>query len=223
MWIDAEGGTHTVALPDPGSVIAPGLRRLLSAAGHAQRDRVATVLMEQMDAVWEDVEARELRSVGTAGEPFPSGMLVGATTTADDATASEAAAAAVDALPEEFRLDGIEILLDFLTEQHDRSPRGRLAAARRAARTAVSAAFTHVSARRRLRFAYDGGADAAYIGLRPRDRSRAPLQVVVDDERLRGTVVLDLDAHQNLVGIELVGWTDLVGPDDGATRADDPR
>jgi uncharacterized protein YuzE len=41
----------------------------------------------------------------------------------------------------------------------------------------------------------------------------AVVQIVVDDERLAGTVVLDLDAAGRLLGVEVLGASDVLRPE----------
>ncbi|GAA3212234.1 DUF2283 domain-containing protein [Oerskovia jenensis] len=59
----------------------------------------------------------------------------------------------------------------------------------------------------------DPEVDAAYITLQPIAEGAAVRQIVVEDARLSGEVVLDLDADGRLVGIELIGYRSLL---DGA-------
>lgn len=56
----------------------------------------------------------------------------------------------------------------------------------------------------------DPEVDAAYITLQPISDGEAVRQIVVDDARLHGEVVLDLDAHGRLLGIELIGYRSLL-------------
>lgn len=59
----------------------------------------------------------------------------------------------------------------------------------------------------------DAEVDAASIQIASKIRDGASVaQVVVEDDRIRGGgVVLDLDAEGHLLGIELLGWSDLTG------------
>ncbi len=58
----------------------------------------------------------------------------------------------------------------------------------------------------------DADADAAYIALRaPVEGEHWTTNIMVDDERLKGYVVLDVDVAGRLVGIELLGISELIG------------
>ncbi|QDW62746.1 DUF2283 domain-containing protein [Oerskovia sp. KBS0722] len=59
----------------------------------------------------------------------------------------------------------------------------------------------------------DPEVDAAYITLQPIAEGAAVRQIVVEDARLSGEVVLDLDADGRLPGNELIGYRSLL---DGA-------
>lgn len=59
----------------------------------------------------------------------------------------------------------------------------------------------------------DPEVDAAYITLQAIAEGAAVRQIVVEDARLSGEVVLDLDADGRLLGIELIGYRSLL---DGA-------
>ena len=59
----------------------------------------------------------------------------------------------------------------------------------------------------------DPEVDAAYITPQPIAEGAAVRQIVVEDARLSGEVVLDLDADGRLLGIELIGYRSLL---DGA-------
>lgn len=59
----------------------------------------------------------------------------------------------------------------------------------------------------------DPEVDAAYITLQPIAEGAAVRQIVVEDARLSGEVVLDLDVDGRLLGIELIGYRSLL---DGA-------
>ena len=61
----------------------------------------------------------------------------------------------------------------------------------------------------------DPEVDAAYITLQPIGDGDAVQQIVVDDARLHGEVVLDLDANGRLLGIELIGYRSMLDGGDG--------
>ena len=56
----------------------------------------------------------------------------------------------------------------------------------------------------------DDEVDAAYITLQHVGEGQAVRQIVVDDGRLSGEVVLDLDRAGRLLGIELIGYHSLL-------------
>ena len=56
----------------------------------------------------------------------------------------------------------------------------------------------------------DPEVDAAYITLQPVGDGAAVRQIVMDDKRLAGEVVLDLDAEGRLLGIELIGYRSML-------------
>lgn len=61
---------------------------------------------------------------------------------------------------------------------------------------------------------YDAVANAAYLSLvRSVDPGEAVSQVVVEDPRLRGEVILDLDKAGFLLGVEVLGARDLLRSD----------
>ncbi|KRD36549.1 hypothetical protein ASE27_08455 [Oerskovia sp. Root918] len=57
---------------------------------------------------------------------------------------------------------------------------------------------------------FDDEVDAAYITLQHVGEGQAVRQIVVDDGRLSGEVVLDLDRAGRLLGIELIGYRSLL-------------
>lgn len=61
-----------------------------------------------------------------------------------------------------------------------------------------------------LRSSYDKEADAGYISLGDIANGEAVTQVVVEDKRLRGTIILDLDSSNQLLGIEFLDVTELI-------------
>jgi hypothetical protein len=110
MWIDAKGAVHTVALPDPAAVLTPRARasldRLRAAVG---TDLVESALIAEDDAFLEG--AHEPDGDGEfAFEPPPLAILDG------DLDSVEALADAVRLVPERWRLDVIEALLDLVDE-----------------------------------------------------------------------------------------------------------
>ncbi|MBE7700787.1 DUF2283 domain-containing protein [Oerskovia sp. Sa1BUA8] len=62
----------------------------------------------------------------------------------------------------------------------------------------------------------DPEVDAAYITLQPIGEGAATRQIVVDDERLNGEIVLDIDEEGRLLGIELIGYRSLLSGEGGA-------
>lgn len=65
-----------------------------------------------------------------------------------------------------------------------------------------------------MRVTFDPGADAAYVHLVDAIRpGEAVTQVVVSDDRVRGEVILDLDEDGRLLGVEVLGVSDLLRPD----------
>ena len=57
-----------------------------------------------------------------------------------------------------------------------------------------------------MQFRYDAEADAAYIAVVDAVQpGEAVAQVEVEDERLRGAIVLDLDKDGFLLGVEIIG------------------
>lgn len=65
-----------------------------------------------------------------------------------------------------------------------------------------------------VQLTYDPEANAEYLSIVRNVNSReAVVQVIVDDPRLRGEVILDLDNSGYLLGVELIGATDLLRSD----------
>ncbi|WP_164545269.1 DUF2283 domain-containing protein [Antribacter gilvus] len=52
----------------------------------------------------------------------------------------------------------------------------------------------------------DGASDAAYLAFGPVEEGEATQQVMIDDDRLMGEVVLDLNSDGRLLGIEFLGF-----------------
>ncbi|MDP8910834.1 MAG: DUF2283 domain-containing protein [Actinomycetota bacterium] len=61
-----------------------------------------------------------------------------------------------------------------------------------------------------MRATYDEETDGAYIYLRAIGPGEAVQQVLVEDDRLRGDVILDLDRDGKLLGIEVLGARSLL-------------
>lgn len=60
---------------------------------------------------------------------------------------------------------------------------------------------------------FDPAADAAYVRIVDHIRAgEAVTQVVVEDDRLPGEVILDLDRDGFLLGVEVLGASDLLRP-----------
>ncbi len=65
-----------------------------------------------------------------------------------------------------------------------------------------------------MHFTYDAAANAAYLSLVENvDAGESVSQVVVEDPRLRGEIILDLDKAGFLLGVEVLGATDLLRSD----------
>ena len=66
---------------------------------------------------------------------------------------------------------------------------------------------------RPVEITFDPEADAAYLTIVDRiEPGEAVAQVVVEDDRLRGEVILDLDEAGQLLGVEVLGASDLLRP-----------
>jgi uncharacterized protein YuzE len=62
-----------------------------------------------------------------------------------------------------------------------------------------------------LRIELDESVDAAYVYLTERiGAGEAVAQVIVEDDRLAGEVILDLDVDGHVLGIEVLGARDLL-------------
>jgi len=58
----------------------------------------------------------------------------------------------------------------------------------------------------------DEEVDAAYVRLASNlDAGNAVTQVLVQDDRIRGDIVIDLDGLNNVLGIELIGYKAMLG------------
>jgi uncharacterized protein YuzE len=66
---------------------------------------------------------------------------------------------------------------------------------------------------RRFRGTWDTEVDAAYIYFRRIRDGEAVGNIVIEDKRLKGMVVLDLDARNRVIGIEFIGAKKLLGDD----------
>ncbi|MFB9431608.1 DUF2283 domain-containing protein [Streptoalloteichus tenebrarius] len=65
-----------------------------------------------------------------------------------------------------------------------------------------------------MRMSHDPEADASYVRLVDQIHpGEAVTQIVVEDDRLPGGVVLDLDADGRLLGIEVLGASRLLRPE----------
>jgi len=76
-------------------------------------------------------------------------------------------------------------------------------------------------AKKTLVLELDREADAGYIMLQPIGPGRATTQIMVDDRRLKGYVVLDLDKKGRLLGIELIGYASMLSGGRSGADADD--
>ncbi|GAB3874500.1 hypothetical protein GCM10029964_016570 [Kibdelosporangium lantanae] len=65
-----------------------------------------------------------------------------------------------------------------------------------------------------MRITFDPEADAAYVEFVADVRDgEAVTQIVVEDSRIRGEVVLDLDVDGRLLGVEILGVSDVLRPE----------
>jgi len=63
-----------------------------------------------------------------------------------------------------------------------------------------------------LELELDDGADAAYISLSGEIAEAAVVaNLLLIDDRLRGEIVIDLDASNNVLGIEFIGFASMLG------------
>jgi uncharacterized protein YuzE len=56
----------------------------------------------------------------------------------------------------------------------------------------------------------DDEVDAAYVTLQPIAPGAATTQILVEDARLAGNLILDLDPNGRLLGIEFLGYRSLL-------------
>jgi uncharacterized protein YuzE len=63
-------------------------------------------------------------------------------------------------------------------------------------------------------------ADAMYIPFKPVETGEVVANVMVEDPRISGYVVLDLDKSNRLVGIEIIGVSEVVASSIPELRAD---
>ena len=64
-----------------------------------------------------------------------------------------------------------------------------------------------------MEITFDPEADASYVRIVDHiGNGEAVAQIVVEDDRLRGWVVLDLDENGFLLGVEVLGASDLLRP-----------
>ena len=108
MWIDDEGLTHTVALPDPSRLMADDFRTSLDTIAArdraALRDIVERAESRASQADWSDLRGSEIH----VGAPAPSDLLHGRVITREDV------ARALDRVAPRWRLDAILALDDYL-------------------------------------------------------------------------------------------------------------
>ena len=76
---------------------------------------------------------------------------------------------------------------------------------------------------RTVELAIDDDVDAAYIELQPTADAQATTQIVVTDDRLAGTVVLDLDPNGRLLGVEFIGLQEMLDGAAGPVARRRPR
>jgi hypothetical protein len=108
VWIDDEGVTHTVALPDPSRVMADDFRTSLdtiAVSDHAAlRGVVERAESRANQADWSELKGSEVH----VGAPAPSDLLHGRVLTREDV------AHAIDRVAPRWRLDVILALDDYL-------------------------------------------------------------------------------------------------------------
>lgn len=61
-----------------------------------------------------------------------------------------------------------------------------------------------------MKIVIDDEVDAAYVELQPIAPGAATTQILVDDARLAGDLILDLDSSGRLLGIEFLGYQSLL-------------
>jgi hypothetical protein len=108
MWIDDDGVTHTVALPDPTRVMSDDFRASLDALVAGDRDALRVIVehaeMRAHEADWSDLVGSEIH----VAAPAPVDLLQGRLATPDDV------AHAIDQVVPRWRLDVILALDDYL-------------------------------------------------------------------------------------------------------------
>ncbi|MFI2364555.1 hypothetical protein [Promicromonospora sp. NPDC019610] len=119
MWFDVEGVAHTVALPDPGWAFEPGLLSALTSARPEERARLRKVLDGLLADAYEDLDPDRVPTDHLVEDAIPRGM-VGADRAGERLSVVRRTAAALRAVPYEFRLDGLVALEDLLDELDER-------------------------------------------------------------------------------------------------------
>ena len=114
MWLDSEGVTHTVALPDPSAAMSTETVASLKALSEDERARVLDALD---DYYWNDYIAFSpsdtiTLALAPEGAPLPDGFLSGTIKSAEDALTM------VDSTEPAWRIDVLEAIQDYL-EQDD--------------------------------------------------------------------------------------------------------
>lgn len=115
MWLDSEGVTHTVALPDPSSAMSPETVASLDSLSIDERSRVLDLLD---DYYWNDYIAASRTDMiksplAPEGAALPDGFLKGR------AESAEQALAIVRATEPAWRIDVLEVIQDYLEQDED--------------------------------------------------------------------------------------------------------
>jgi hypothetical protein len=113
MWVDADGVTHTVALPDPSSAMSATTIAALNALSGDERVRVLGVLD---DYYWNDYIANSRSEIiashlAPEGAPLPDGFLAGPIRSAEEALAL------VKSTEPAWRIDVLEAIQDYLEDE----------------------------------------------------------------------------------------------------------
>ncbi|MFJ3404646.1 hypothetical protein [Promicromonospora sp. NPDC090134] len=115
MWFDVEGVAHTVALPDPGWAFEPGLLAALTSAEPEDRARLRKVLDGLLDVAYQSLDPDRVDTAHLVEDAIPRGT-VGAGRAGERLPVVRRTAAALRAVPYEFRLDGLVALEELLDE-----------------------------------------------------------------------------------------------------------